>query len=292
MRVVDCKEFNRRVKPPNIMSLDQVQKELSTQISHEIQKVLTRLGQFEEAQKEKNKEFEAAIQGATGKKRLDEVSEVGPFKKFQETDPPTDSNKKPEGLSGINSANLKWEYEVLKDSVSKILIPPEYRLNDSRAGIHSKDREQAAVLSRSGKFIETSLKLVGEIQRTWPKTEECAGHLDNLVLALTAHMRYLQEEYSSLQVGGQYGNHTKAIFKSLQKNTSNLNPEGIENLKTAVSISQPQNTNQFQQRGRGFYPRSFRGRGRGFQYSRGYAPRGVPQNRDYQPFQNNEITEA
>ena len=83
-------------------------------------------------------------------------------------------------------------------------------------------------------------------------------------------MHYLQEEYSSLQVGGQYGPQTKAVFCSLQRNTSNLNAEAIENLKTAVSISQvnshtPSGNQQSNFRGsfRGFGPRGLRASFRG-----------------------------
>ena len=67
-----------------------------------------------------------------------------------------------------------------------------------------------------------------------------------------SHMRYLQEEFTTLQVGGQYDLQTKAVFRSLQRNTSNLTSEGIENLKTVVSTSQPMQVSTNNQQGRGF----------------------------------------
>ena len=160
---------------------------------------------------------------------------------------------------------------MLRDSVSKVMLPPEYRMNDNKTGIASKDREQAAVLARSGKFIETSLKLIGEIQKAWQgDLADVASRLDDLTLCQTAHLRFVQEEFAGLQVAGQYGNQVKNVFKSLQRNTSNLNAEGIENLKTAVSIAQPQQTTTqgFQQRG-SFQPRCSFGRG----YQGGFRPR-------------------
>ena len=192
-------------------------------------------------------------------------------------------------LTTIQSPNLKWEYKVLKDSLSKVLLPLEYRINDSKVGINSKDKEQAAVLGRSGCFVETGLKLVSEVQNHWGEWDQVGSLVDSILLTLTAHMRYVQEEYSSLQVGGQYGNQTKQVFRSLQRNMSNLNSEGIENLKTAVSITQPSqgaptnsgNSNSFGNNQRGF--RGFRARGqfRGGFRSRGYTPRGIPTSRDY-----------
>ena len=55
---------------------------------------------------------------------------------------------KPEGETpiSIQSRDLKWEYEALRDSVSRIKLPPKFHMNDSKAGISAKDRKQAAVL--------------------------------------------------------------------------------------------------------------------------------------------------
>ena len=89
---------------------------------------------------------------------------------------------------------------MLRDSLVKIALPPEYRLNDTRSGINGKDKEQAAILARSGRYIGTGLKLVGETQRNWGDWNTVASLLDNTLLCLAAHMRYVQEEYTSLQV--------------------------------------------------------------------------------------------
>ena len=139
----------------------------------------------------------------------------------------------------INSKELKCEYEAIRDSVSKLRLPPKYRMNDSKSGINSKDREHAAILIKSGKFVETNLKLCAELKRNWGDLDQMAEIMDSVQTCLAANLRYLQEEHNSLYVGGQYGSQTKSIFKTIQRNTSNLLPEDIEDLKTAVSISQP-----------------------------------------------------
>ena len=211
---------------------------------------------------------------------------------------------KPDQPTTIRSKELKWEYEALRDSVARLRLPADYRMNDSKAGISTKDREQAAVLARSGKFIETGLKLMGEVQKHWNRPSEMAEYLDGVLLSMTAHMRYLQEEHGALYVAGQYGDKTKNIYRSMQRCTSNLQPEDIENLKTAVSITpqpvtgtQPQN----QQFNRGSFRQSWRGRGHqqyyggntggqrggfggGFRGRNGYGyqPRGVPYTREGQ----------
>ena len=231
-------------------------------ITEAVMKILERINSVETAQAEKNRQLEESIATLW----LKEDSSTG-----KEPTVASESVKEQDPVTTIVSANLRWEYEVLRDSVSKVM------LHDHKVGIAQKDREQAAVIGRSGKFVETCLKLMGEIQKIKADGGNFSTHLDNVVLALTAHMRFLQEEHASLSVGGQYGPQTKSIFRSLQRNTSNLNAEGIENLKTAVAISQPQQTSNQgpPQRGGGFRPGfrfrgGFRGRGRGYQAQQGY----------------------
>ena len=188
----------------------------------------------------------------------------------------------------IQSKDLKWEYEALKDSVSWFKLPPRYRMNDSKAGINSKDCEQAAVLVRSARFVETSFKLLFEVQKSWGNFTKVAELMDGVLLSSTAHMHYLQEEHNSLYVAGQYGGHAKSVFKSLQRNSSNLQPEDIEDLKITVSflpvqqVSSQQNTfnRGFCQIHGGYRGRDFRGRGRGqfnhFGGGPGYQQRFIP----------------
>ena len=206
------------------------------QIGSDIQEIMSRLSALEENQKRGvtvKRESESLVDEVEVDESTSEVGDSGKkrFKGLQGTVVP----QKEESLTTIQSPNLKWEYEALRDSLVKVVLPPEYRINDPKAGINSKDKEVAAILGRSGRFVETGLKIVSEVQKSWNQDNQSTGVLvDNLLLSLTAHMRYIQEEYTSLQVGGQYGNQTKQVFKSLQRNTSNLNPEGIENLKTAL----------------------------------------------------------
>ena len=208
----------------------------------------------------------------------------------------------------ISSKSLKWEYEALKDAVNRIKLPPRYRMNDSKAGISPKDREHAAVIIKSGKFLETTLKHLFEIQRNWGKWTEVADLLDGVLLASTAHLRYLQEEHNSLYVAGQYGIQAKQIFRSIQRNTSNLQPEDVEYLKMTVSILPPpqQSTSsgfhqrggssfrQQNQRARG-YRGGYRGRGgnNGFSYNNAsggatFMPRQVPNMREQNDFNQEE----
>ena len=136
-----------------------------------------------------------------------------------------------------NNSDFHAQYEVIKNPVSRIILEPDFILNENRSGITSDDREQAAIISRSAQFVETELKLMQELQVCFFDEQKLASVLDQLHTTQKAHMRYLQEEYSSLQVAGQFGPQTRSVFKSLRKQTSTYTTSFIDDIKTAVSVT-------------------------------------------------------
>ena len=55
------------------------------------------------------------------------------------------------------SESWRYDYEAIRDSLQCVRLPNKFCINDSQAGIASKDHEQAAILSKCGKFGETSV---------------------------------------------------------------------------------------------------------------------------------------
>ena len=187
--------------------------------------------------------------------------------------------------------DYKARFESIRSSVSKTILDSDWSFSDSKAGIASSDRELAAVISRSAKYVETELKLMQEVQKVFDQEDKVAECMDQLHSVQKAHMRYLQEEFNSLQVGGQYGAQAKSVFKAISRNTSVYTPAFIDDIKTVLNITGNSQPQQQQQRGRG---NSFRPR---FQSSRfphntqfrprrfpapfqGYQPRSVPSSRE------------
>ena len=124
------------------------------------------------------------------------------------------------------------------------------------------------------------------------------------MVSLTAHMRYIQEEHNGLYVARQYGSQAKSVFKSIQRNMSNLRPEDIEDLKTTVVIlpqavqqsnSHNSSQNQHYMRGGFWQAQRFRGgyRGHGGPYFRqnhmGYQPRNIPPMREDIQVEDNNV---
>ena len=81
---------------------------------------------------------------------------------------------------------------------------------------------------------------------------------DKLFIVQVALMRYMQEEYATMVLGGQLGKEAKSLLKSVQRNTSVYTPEAIENVKTVLAYTAAANQQQQQQQqvGRGGHFRS------------------------------------
>ena len=190
--------------------------------------------------------------------------------------------------------DYKSHFEVTKNSVSKTVLDSDWSLTDSRAGIQSLDRETAAILGRNARHVETELKLMQELQASFDDQVRVAELLDNFYMVQKMHMRYIQEEYNSLQIGGLYGNQAKSMFKAIRRNTSVYTPAFIDDIKTVLNVTsctqqqqRPQCAQNFNNNYRPrFQPRfggnqqSFRPRHPNNQGFGLYPQRSVPPNRD------------
>ena len=93
------------------------------------------------------------------------------------------------------------------------------------------------VLGRSAKFVETELKLMQEMQKVFDEEAKVADLMDQLHITQRAHMRYIQEEFNSLQIGGQYGAQAKQMFKSIRRNTTLYTPAFLDDIKTVLNVT-------------------------------------------------------
>ena len=133
--------------------------------------------------------------------------------------------------------DYKTRYDAIKSSVSRVVLDQDWIAPDSRMGIASADRELAAILARVGKFVETELKLISQIQASYQDEMKVAEYIDQLHVVQKAHMRYIQEEYNSLQLGGQYGSQAKSMFKQIRQNTTVYTPAFVDDIKTVLNVT-------------------------------------------------------
>ncbi len=183
----------------------------------------------------------------------------------------------PTSSLGATEEDIQSNFQSIKDSLSKVRLAADLRLNESRAGIQRNDQTAFNVLTKSARYVETSLKLLGSLS----DGNVSEDNLASLFTIQLAHMRYLQDDFAALVVQGTFDKETTRLFRCFQKNTSGLTPTAIANLRSAAEISGARNhsTNNMQ-RGRGY--QQWRGRGRGessFGGYRNYGNRQFPQHR-------------
>ncbi len=95
--------------------------------------------------------------------------------------------------------DLQADYTALKDSLSRIRLDTQFRLNDTRTGKRREDQPVFNLLVRSARYVETQIKILQQIQHA---RETTPSDLQNLSLISLAHIAALQDEYSALVVQG------------------------------------------------------------------------------------------
>ena len=78
------------------------------------------------------------------------------------------------------SADVQSEYERLKDSLIKVTIPKDYKVNDSAKGINKEGKPTLALISKCGRFAETGLKVLASLQPDGENEETLIIHKDDL----------------------------------------------------------------------------------------------------------------
>ena len=201
---------------------------------------------------------------------------------------PTSSNKdktlhghSPQAAAnGSEADELQEQFNSIKSSLDKVILPPSYKLHDSRSGVKREDQPALNIVSKCGRYVETCLKFLGTVDTDKPVD------LEPLTTVLLANIKYLQDEYAALLVKGKFDNNTAQLFRSLQKNNSGFTAESIQNVKIAAELSSfaqkpshPQQSRNFGNRGSYFDTGS-----RGGYYRGGYRGHGGYRGRGYDNF--------
>jgi hypothetical protein len=171
--------------------------------------------------------------------------------------------------SALPSNDLQAEFESIKDSVSKLRLPADLKLQADRQGIRKEDVPTLKIIHKAARYCETTLKLVDCLLQ-----EDQANTSNDIIRQIfsvqQAQIKYLQDEYSVLLVQGTVDKDTARIFKALQKNTSGLSESNLLHLQHASAIAaastrgrQQASYSSFRGRGRRFGRASFGGQDRG-----------------------------
>ena len=132
-----------------------------------------------------------------------------------------------------DNTNIQQEFTVIKDTVQRVKLPNDLKVDDSRQGVQRKDQQRLNILSKCARYAETITKLLSTLQaeRVTP------GDLQDLVTIAVAQIRYLQEEHALLQVNSSLGDNVEKIYLNFRRNTSQFPPDTIDALQAAVTLN-------------------------------------------------------
>ena len=137
------------------------------------------------------------------------------------------------------SRDIQGEFAAIRDSLQRVKLPSDIRLNDSnKQGVRRQDHPTANILIKCARYIETLFKILSQCSiESSQAPQDLKESLDTLFTVCLANIRYIQEEYASIIVQGTFDHVTTKMFKSLQKNNSVFSPQQVEILQNAASIS-------------------------------------------------------
>ncbi|KAH3862025.1 hypothetical protein DPMN_024981 [Dreissena polymorpha] len=179
------------------------------------------------------------------------------------------------GAARLGQSDLQGDFQALRDTLSKVKLPAEVRLNDCMQGIKRADQPLMNVLSKCNRYCETGIQLLCSLEAG---TELDQNTLDDLFLIQHALIKFLHEEFAALLVGGPFDSSTAKIIRSLQKTRlvlTRIRSKPFEQRHRCPSGGAPEDryTNR----------RGFSGSGRG-RY--GHGQRGAFQGRSQDMFQS------
>ena len=163
---------------------------------------------------------------------------------------------------------LQEEFAIIKDSVSRIRLPPFLKLTPTRTGIARENQVAFNIAAKCSQFSQTSLKILSMLHEGDPVVRD-------LIVIQAAQVRYLADELEALSLSaGPFPEQTSRVYRLLRNNPSFGDPEHLSTLRSAVDISSSI-YNQSYRGGRGGYRGSWRGGYRGgyrggFRGNRGY----------------------
>ena len=171
----------------------------------------------------------------------------------------------------LEFSEIQEDFNSVKSSTDKVILPPSLKVHDSRSGIKKDDQQTLNVITKCSRYIETALKLISRSKEGSPLD------IEQLLVCLIAQIKYLQDEYAALLVKGKFDQPTAQLLRSLQRNNSGFDNQSINNVRIAAELasiaqSSPQSHSRSQNYyscGRGGFNRGYRGNYRGFGSFRG-----------------------
>jgi len=150
-----------------------------------------------------------------------------------------DLNNPGSEASASPSGDIQRQFEVIRDSLNRIQLPADCKVNDSQQGIKSKCKSTLKVVAKTARFAETGLKAISCLTQD-PVSGNYVippAELDRLYVIFQAQVNYLQAEYSGLVVRSTFDEETGRLFRSFQNNAQAFSDRSLQNVRLAAELA-------------------------------------------------------
>ena len=175
----------------------------------------------------------------------------------------TTSSTDNQASSATECGNIQRDFENIKDSTNRVILPSHLKVNDAAAGIKQDCKATLKILSKTARYADTGLNIFASS----PTAILNETDIQHLYTVLHAQIIFLQTEYSGLVVKSTFDEETSRLFRQLETNASSFSDRSLSNIRVAAELSaiRGRTTHQRQnhQRGRGGFNTGHRSRGRG-----------------------------
>ena len=81
----------------------------------------------------------------------------------------------------FTTVECQEDYQAIKDSVQRIKLPANLKLNESKQGIRRDDQQTLSVIARTARYTETTLKLLSTYDENNSRKEDTEQILTNII---------------------------------------------------------------------------------------------------------------
>lgn len=170
------------------------------------------------------------------------------------------------------------QFDSIKESLSRVSLPTQLKLNESTAGIKQEQKPTLKVITKSARFAETALRHLAHLTSTKQDDSSCfvlnEEDMSIFYTIFSAQQQFLQSEYAALVVKNTFDEETSKLFRSFENHTSAFTESSLNNLRIAADLAvsrertlatRNRSRANWRARQRGFGSRLYRfQRGRGF----------------------------
>ncbi|GFO29463.1 reverse transcriptase [Plakobranchus ocellatus] len=138
-----------------------------------------------------------------------------------------------------SAADILKDFERLRDSLVRIPVPNNFKVNDTTTGIKQDCRGTLSVLSKCARFAETGLKVLTTLpdERHSSSVSIQRDDLESIFVVFAAQINFLQSEYAGLVVKSTFNDETSRIFRSFENNASSFSRQSLQNVRIAAELA-------------------------------------------------------